>query len=165
MEEWKTIEDFPNYEVSSWGNVRNKKRSRALKPKIHTSGKYITHEVILYNEDYPTGKHMRNHRLVALAFIPLVEGKDCVDHIDANPLNNRVENLHWVDKSENGLNPKNKVRSDNKLGERNISKHRDGFALWFQRNGIQIYGGVYKTLEEAVIKRNEIVDGTDRHTT
>ena len=162
MEQWKDIEDFPNYEVSSWGNVRNKKSGRILKPRIHKSGKsdeYITHESLLYNEDYPKGKHMRNHRLVALAFIPLVEGKECIDHIDANPLNNHVENLKWVNKSENGLNPNNKVRKDNKLGERNISKHRDGFILWFQRNGVQIYGGVYATLEEAIKKRDEIVDG------
>jgi hypothetical protein len=157
MEQWKDIEDFPNYEVSSWGNVRNKKRGNILKPKIHKSDKYITHEVILYNEDYPKGKHMRIHRLVAFAFIPLVDGKEDVDHIDGNSLNNRVENLRWSDKSENALNPNNKVRKDNKLGERNISKHRDGFALWFQRNGVQIYGGVYKTLEEAIKKRDEIV--------
>jgi len=159
MEEWKDIEDFPNYEVSSWGNVRNKKRSKTLKPKIHKSGEYITHDNLLYNEDFPKGKHMRVHRLVALAFIPLVEGKEYIDHIDANPINNRVENLRWVDSSENGLNPNNKVRKDNKLGERNINRHRDGFALWFTRNGVTIYGGVYPTLEEAIKKRDEILDG------
>jgi hypothetical protein len=159
MEQWKEVEDFPNYEVSSLGNVRNKKFGRILKPRSHKSGEYTCYESLLYNEDYPKGKHMRNHRLVALAFIPLVDGKDWIDHIDANPLNNRVENLRWVNKSENGLNPNNKVRKDNKLGERNISKHRDGFALWFQRNGVQIYGGVYTTLEEAIKKRDEIVDG------
>jgi hypothetical protein len=161
MEQWKDIEDFPNYEVSSWGNVRNKKSGRILKPRIHKAGKYTSYESLLYNEDYPKGKHLRNHRLVAFAFIPLVDGKECVDHIDGNSLNNRVENLHWVDKSENGLNPNNKVRKDNKLGERNISKHRDGFALWFTRNGVQIYGGVYKTLEEAIEKRNAIIDGKE----
>jgi len=159
MEEWKDIEDFPNYEVSSWGNVRNKRSGRTLKPRIHKSGEYITHESLLYNEDYPRGKHIRVHRLVAKAFIPLVEGKKCVDHIDSNPINNRVENLRWVDKSENGLNPNNKVRKDNELGERNINRHRDGFIIWFQRNGIKIYGGTFKSLEDAIKKRDEILDG------
>ena len=158
MEQWKDVEDFPNYEVSTWGNVRNKKTNRILKPRIHKSIVYITHESLLYNEDYPKGKHMRNHRLVALAFIPSVEGKEFVDHIDANPINNRVENLRWVTKYENALNPNNKVRKDNELGERNISRHRDKFALWFQRNGVKIYGGVYDTLEEAIKKRDSLVD-------
>ena len=27
-EEWKTIEEAPNYEISSYGNIRNKKTNR-----------------------------------------------------------------------------------------------------------------------------------------
>lgn len=45
------------------------------------------------------------HRLVAETFIPNPENKLCVDHINGNRLDNRVENLRWVTRSENVHNP------------------------------------------------------------
>lgn len=45
------------------------------------------------------------HQAVARLFLPNTENKPCIDHIDGNKLNNRVENLRWVTYSENMLNP------------------------------------------------------------
>lgn len=45
------------------------------------------------------------HKLVASAFIPNLDNKPCVDHIDTNSLNNNVENLRWVTIKENNNNP------------------------------------------------------------
>ena len=41
------------------------------------------------------------HRLLAEAFIPRVEGKDCVNHIDGNRRNNDLSNLEWCTPQEN----------------------------------------------------------------
>ncbi len=43
------------------------------------------------------------HRLVAQAFVPKLAGKDFVNHIDGNKLNNSAMNLEWCTKSENAI--------------------------------------------------------------
>ena len=85
-EEYKSIVDFENYEVSNFGNVRNIKTGRILKPSIDSHGYY---KVSLCKDKKQTTKKI--HQLVANAFIENPENKSCVDHIDGNNLNNNVE--------------------------------------------------------------------------
>ena len=35
VEKWKVVEDFSNYEISDFGNCRNKETKRHLKPHIN----------------------------------------------------------------------------------------------------------------------------------
>ena len=48
-------------------------------------------------------KHVRfnAHRLVALTFLPIVDGKDFVNHIDGNKFNPIIDNLEFCSRSEN----------------------------------------------------------------
>ena len=85
MEEWKPIADFPNYEVSSFGNVKNVKTGRILKA-VNCGGYYT---VVLSNK---ITKSQTVHRLVALAFLDNDENKPQVNHKDKNSLNNKLSN-------------------------------------------------------------------------
>lgn len=41
------------------------------------------------------------HRLIAETFITKIDGRDFVNHINGNKLDNQIENLEWVTHSEN----------------------------------------------------------------
>lgn len=71
-------------------------RGKVLKPGITNKG----YQIVNLQMDRQ-GKVFTVHRLVAITFIPLVEGKNFVNHIDGNKLNNNSDNLEWVTNSEN----------------------------------------------------------------
>ena len=95
MEEWRIINDFPNYSVSNLGNVMNNKTNKLLK-LCNKSGYY---HISLTNKN--SHKTFKVHRLVALTFIENDEDKPQVNHKDKNKLNNNISNLEWVTHKEN----------------------------------------------------------------
>lgn len=98
MEEiWKKIESFENYEVSNIGNVRNK--TKLMKGYCEPHG-YISFKLRKESKYYK--KYL--HTLIANAFIPNIENKQFVDHINRDRKDNRLENLRWVSPTENNLN-------------------------------------------------------------
>lgn len=98
-EVWKIVNDYPNYEVSNTGRVRNRKSGRLLQQKLGREGRYMS--VYLCNNGHENTQ--RVHRLVAKAFIPNPENKPQVNHIDGNRLNNHISNLEWCTSKENNL--------------------------------------------------------------
>ena len=92
---WKVIANFSKYEISSFGNIRNKGLQKILKPCIKSG--YLCITII---EDNGTKKSLKMHRLVALNFIPNLDNKETVNHIDHDKLNNKLENLAWASTTE-----------------------------------------------------------------
>ena len=96
IENWAKISNYDNYEVSTLGNVRNKKTNRDLK-KANIGGYYC---VGLSNK---ITKSFLVHRLVAQTFIENPENKAHVNHKDKNGLNNHLSNLEWNTPKENNI--------------------------------------------------------------
>lgn len=102
MEIWRDIVGYEGlYQVSNLGRVKSLNYRGSKKEKILSLNRERTgyERVQLYKE----GQHKveRIHRLVATAFIPNPENKPCIDHINTDRSDNRVENLRWVTHKEN----------------------------------------------------------------
>ncbi len=111
-EEWRTIKDFTDYQVSNLGRVKRLTQSRnhhktqkILKPAVSKSTvknnfKKHTPMVVMYKEGKPFTRSVC--RLVLYAFIgkPSIKRNQC-NHIDGNRKNNIATNLEWVSGSEN----------------------------------------------------------------
>lgn len=108
-EKWKTIEGYPNYQVSSLGrvksierkekykNVYRTRKEKILKPNKHSNGYLL---VKIFNEG--KAKKILIHRLVASAFVQnnsLFNNE--VNHLDENKENNCASNLDWCTTEQN----------------------------------------------------------------
>ena len=132
----KLIAEFMGrFLIDKYGNIFNKNKVK-LKTTITKNG------YERFNTSRPT-KSFLVHRLVAEHFIENKENKPEVNHIDGNKLNNSVDNLEWVTRSENILHGfYNKLISKNKnnLGEKHwrsipiIAKNKNGDILYTFEN-------------------------------
>ena len=109
-EEWKGIDPvhvkgFTGYKISTLGRILTN-RNQVKSP---------------FGPGYPChsvgGKQHLVHRLVALTFLPIVDGKNIVNHIDGDKCNSIVENLEFCSPSENSQHA-----HDNGLIKRKIKK-------------------------------------------
>lgn len=104
--DFKGWEDL--YQISNYGYIiakdkyvhyKNGRKSfykgKILKPR--NSHGYLNLNLHRNNEI----KTIKIHQEVAKHFIPKVEGKTFINHIDGNSLNNRADNLEWCTQKEN----------------------------------------------------------------
>ena len=139
QETWREIKDFPNYEVSNLGNVRNKKTGKILKPYDNGHG-YLIVKLCLNG----ARKNLTVHRLVANAFLPNDDSSKTVDHINEIKTDNRVENLRWCSHKHN----LNYFHNDN-INRGIILTRSNTYQSQIYVNGKTIYES-FKTFEEAV---------------
>lgn len=80
----------------------------------------------------------------------------CIDRKDVNG-NYCPENCQWITHRENCLSGKRRIRHDNKTGVSGVCPTKHGtFELYITILGKQKYIGAFKTIEEAVNKKQEI---------
>lgn len=91
------------------------------------------------------------HLASRLAWL-MIHGKwpeQMIDHIDGNPLNNRIENLRDVSRAVNNQNQR-KAQMHSKTRLLGASPHKSGkFDARISVNGKQQYLGIFTTAEEA----------------
>ena len=106
MEEvWKWATGYEGlYELSSLGRIR--RNGKIL--KCHKNKKTGYMYVCLSKNGICKFKTV--HRLLAETFIPNIENKPCVDHIDGSRDNNSIDNLRWCTAKENCNYPIAKIR-------------------------------------------------------
>lgn len=89
---WIKVNDF--IEISNLGSIKS--HGKIIKGEISNKGYKRVH-VSDNGQEYK----FYNHQLVAKTFIPNPDNKSCVNHIDGNKLNNKVDNLEWSTHGEN----------------------------------------------------------------
>ena len=149
-------EIYNNYKIDTDGSIYNK-YGKKLKPSdngkgylivgLRVEGKYITKAV---------------HRLLAEAFIDNPENKPEVNHIDANRLNNELNNLEWVSHGENiqhSYNLKNRsaLGSNNancKTDEETVKQICEYIASGLSSSEIRDLGYSYTLVRSIKVKNN-----------
>ena len=109
MEIWKDVFGYEGfYQVSNLGNVKRVGSFRGVN-KAYLNNYYLTpvDNGKGYNRIKLTvnnkSKRVMLHRLIAEAFIENPNCYPCINHINANRKDNRIENLEWCTQSQNCL--------------------------------------------------------------
>ena len=93
---WKILKENENYSINEKGEIKNNITKKILSPSINKDSGYYQIDLWKNNKS----RKYTLHRLVASNFIPNLENKPTVDHIDGNRLNNDISNLRWATYSE-----------------------------------------------------------------
>ena len=149
------IVGYPNYIIYEDGRVWGKVCKRFLKPHLNTAAGQGYKQIALVGDN--GRKTLKIHRLIACHFIEHPGcGKNCVDHINRDKTDNRLENLRWVTHRENMNNKGDNI--SNTSGHKNICKHPSGWQ--FQKNvHTKTHTKYFKTLEEAIAYKESFLNG------
>jgi hypothetical protein len=101
QEYFKPIKNFETYGISNLGNVKDFRTGEIKRQYVNEkAGGYL--QVQIKN---PSGSFSKRvHRLVGENLIDNPNNLEEIDHIDRNRINNRIDNLRWVSRSDNQIN-------------------------------------------------------------
>ena len=157
-EVWLPIKSYDGfYEISDLGRVKS--LERFINNMFGTKTK-IKERFLKFNPDGKgylncrlykngVGKTFKIHQLVAIAFLNHTPCgfKLVVDHIDNNPLNNRLDNLQLITNRENSS--KDRKGGTSKYIGVSLASGRKTWLASIRINGKNKYLGYYKTEIEA----------------
>lgn len=127
----KTAQGLSRYEVYEDGTVRSLITMDILKAAKSKTGYYN----VCLTADDSTKRTVQVHRLVAMAYLPAVEGKDQVNHKNGDKLDNRAENLEWCTPRENLVHAYTTGLNDTKLRRCKVSA--DNGETWTEYNSLK----------------------------
>lgn len=156
MEIWKDIKGYEGrYFISNIGRVSNTKK--ILTPTDNGNG-YL----IISLSTKGKRKNYYIHRLVAEAFLNNPCNLPQVNHIDYNRQNNNVNNLEWITQIENVRHSQMNMRHRKGITHSNTNEkyisYRKSKGVYRVTIDKKEYG-TYKTLDEAIAKRDAIIKG------
>lgn len=103
---WTPIKECPDYEVSTYGEIRKIDTKKRVRTWLNQRG-YLVCKLRNKNGDY---RHYYIHHLVAEAWVPNEEGKPTLGFIDSDRCNVSAVNLVWETKSESMLRTRKEDR-------------------------------------------------------
>ena len=148
MEKFVDIKGYEGiYKISNYGKVLSVKSGKVRKncKKTRKCGK-IDFYVNLHKDNEE--KRFAIHRLVGEAFVPNLEMKTQINHIDGNPSNNHYSNLEWVTPYEN-------IRHAIETG---LQRNRRTYKAGSKPKGILIYNEKEKFEFESIGECAEFLD-------
>jgi len=101
-----------------------------------------------YKQTEVNGKAFMIHRIIYEMHYNEIPFGLQIDHIDRNPLNNKIENLRLCEQSENKIN--SKIPVNNTTGYKGVLATPNGkFQARLGYRGIKLYLGLFDTREKA----------------
>jgi hypothetical protein len=137
------IKDYENYCIYPNGTVVNTTRKNK-ELKAHVSKTTGYYRLNLSSEGVYKAHHV--HVLLARHYIANPENKPTVDHINGNPLDNRLENLRWADWEEQAFN---RSSVNKKTGYRGVTPCGKKFCSKIRCRGIYEYLGIFSSPVDA----------------
>lgn len=163
---FKTIPNYPDYEINHYGSVRSFKSGSPYYLKLSNANGYMQVGLSYTYKDengvLKSGKKSeKTHRLVALTHIPNPNPTkySIVDHIKREKYNNHISNLRWTNVSGNSANTGLRVSCSNKY----VGVHKD--RKWWRAtvftDGEKVYDKSFEREMDAVLARDKFI--IDKH--